>query len=441
MIDRAAAFRRDYERGMDLLAAGKDDEAMSIMFRAAKAAPEGWLAVACQLIKDGRQDLALQRLREVLTLSNNAKVRAAALNNIGMILANGGRNDSAHEAFTESAALWPDCPDTHSNMGLIAQWRADYAGALKHLDTALALDPWHEQASFCRAMVLLLSGDYARGWDAYECRWRSRHNNLAKIATPVLEWDGRETDSLLIYGEQGQGDFLLSLRFAKQCQTRCRNQYWVTQRGMAPLAAMMPNIQVIQVGDTLPEFTAHLPCMSLPRVLGVQYDDLRGSSYLPRPTPVDYGPGYHVGICWRGSHAQGNDVFRSTHLSEWGPALEVPGVTYHSLAVEFADEALLYPQIVREAPPRDWLETAQRVAGMDLVITVDTGVAHLAGAMGIPCWVAMHCRPYFVYPPSAGDCTPWYKSLRLFRQARELQWGQVFECIAKSLHEKIQSHL
>jgi hypothetical protein len=177
-----------------------------------------------------------------------------------------------------------------------------------------------------------------------------------------------------------------------------------------------------------------LPAVSLPRVMKTRIDSIPTAPYIPRPAGFDYGDGFNVGICWRGSKAQGNDRFRSTRLEEWAPIFDVDGVNFHSLQVDFADEGLVYPRIKSYDKPQTWLETAARIAGLHLVVSVDTSIVHLAGAMGVPCWVAMHCRPYFVYPPSHGNATPWYESVRLYWQDRELNWKPVFERIATDLN-------
>jgi hypothetical protein len=143
-----------------------------------------------------------------------------------------------------------------------------------------------------------------------------------------------------------------------------------------------------------------------------------------------------VGLAWRGSKIQGNDRFRSTNLDQWRAVLAVPGVEFHSLQVDGADEALFYPQVIHTPPPSDWLETARRLCALDLVISVDTSLVHLAGALGVPCWCALHCRPYFVYPLCRPD-TPWYPSVRLFKQTREFDWPPVFSQIAQALDQLV----
>ncbi len=141
---------------------------------------------------------------------------------------------------------------------------------------------------------------------------------------------------------------------------------------------------------------------------------------------------------WRGAVTQLNDKFRSTNLDLWQKVLAVPGVTFHSLQVDNADEALTYPAIVQHEKPKDWLDTALRVCGMDLVVTVDTSMAHLCGALGVPCWVAMHARPYFVFPLHREDC-PWYPSLRLFKCTKDFDWLPVFQQIANELQARINT--
>ncbi len=127
-----------------------------------------------------------------------------------------------------------------------------------------------------------------------------------------------------------------------------------------------------------------------------------------------------------------NDHIRSTNLDQWREVLEIPGINFHSLQVDGADEALLYPQLKVHSMPPNWLETAARIAALDLVISVDTSIVHLAGAMQIPCWCALHSRPYFVFP-AVREHTPWYPSVRLFKQKKEFEWSPVFSAIAQEL--------
>lgn len=432
---RQEKFRRLYHEGLQLISDGKNEEAMRILYHAAKEAPEGWLALSTELIKDGQHKVAEERCKEVLALTKDARIRAAAFNNLGMIYSACGAVDAAIAVFNESAREFPGSPDAHSNLALVCQWRQDYAGGVRRADRALELDPWHEQAQFIRAMCRLLAGDYERGFEEYECRWRSKKNGLAKLNCNMPEWDGSNGKSVFVYGEQGHGDSILMLRYAREIRKRGLRQSWVCQKNMAPLLRTIPEIDtVVEVGDPLPDFDCHLPAVSLPRVFKTTMKTIPPAPYLQKPeNAMRHGRGFHVGIVWRGSAAQSNDSIRSSCLSDWRAVLGVEGVTFHSLQVDNADEALLYPKIKTAAQPKDWLDTLHRVAGLDLIIAVDTAVVHLAGAMGIPCWCALHSRPYFVYPPGCGDKTPWYNSVRLFRSEKEHDWNNVFAKIANEL--------
>jgi hypothetical protein len=260
---------------------------------------------------------------------------------------------------------------------------------------------------------------------------------LQKINANKPEWDGTNGKFVFIYGEQGHGDSILMLRYARAIRDRGLRQAWVCQHSMGPLLRTMPEIdQVIEVGDPLPDFDCHLPSVSLPRIFKTTLETIPPAPYITRPTDaVDYGPGFHVGICWRGNQTQTNDALRSTNLELWREVLAVEGVTFHSLQVDNAEEVLLYPSIRTYDKPKDWQETVRRMADLDLVISVDTGVVHLAGALGLPTWCALHFRPYFVYPPKCGDKTPWYDSVRLFRTESNNDWKPVFKLIADELNK------
>jgi ADP-heptose:LPS heptosyltransferase len=281
---------------------------------------------------------------------------------------------------------------------------------------------------------LLLDMKYEEGFRAYECRWRSKANGLSKLNTNFPEWNGTNGKRLLIYGEQGHGDSILMLRYAKMIKLLGVHQTWAVQKNMGELLKTMPEIDaVLEVGESLPDFDCHIPAVSLPLIFKTTADTIPPSPYIFPKQAKDFGDGFHVGICWRGSSAQTNDRFRSTNLAEWFEVLAVPGVTFHSLQVDNAVESLVYPVINNPALPKDWNETASMIAGLDLVVSVDTSIIHMAGALGVTCWCALHHRPYFVFPPKLQTTTPWYDSVRLFRASKPDDWGQVFSKIASEL--------
>lgn len=461
MTERSKQFAELYSRGMELILAGEDQKGMDLMWQAANIAPEGWLTLANMLIRDKQYALGEERCKEVLKLAKEARLRAAAYNSLGMIYAAIGQVDSASQTFWKSLDEYPTNPDAYSNLGLLAQWKKQFQEALRHTARALRIDPWHEQAQFISAMVKLLDGNYLEGFEEYECRWRSQVNagfvptcphkpqwenckcerdekkgGLQKLYCNKPEWDGANGKLVFVYGEQGHGDSILMLRYAREIRKLGLKQAWVCQKSMAPMLKLVPEVDIIvEVGDPLPDFDCHIPSVSLPRIFKTTMETIPPAPYIiPPEDHVDYGPGFHVGICWRGSATQSNDHLRSTNLSQWQPVLDVPGVTFHSLQVENSDEALLYPNIKTYEKPKDWFETVRRVMGLDLVISVDTSIVHLAGALGKRCWCALHDRPYFVYPPKCGDTTPWYASVLLYRAADQMGLSPALQRIASELH-------
>ncbi len=395
---------------------------------------------ASSLLRDGKEEEALSYFYDLLPHTNNSVLRCGILNGIGQVMAGRGHLDEALEAFKEAHSVWPESPDAMANLGLVHKWRGNLDQAERWVTRALKKHPWHNAAQFTQALIALLSGDYKRGFNLYECRFRARNGGLKKLETAWPEWDKTNGENVYVYGEQGSGDIFLMLRYAKMIRALRIRQSWVVHKAMVPLVKTIPEIDlVVGEGDALPDFDCHIPAASLPRLFETTLETIPSAPYIPKPEIcIGTGEGFHVGIVWRGNKGQGNDRFRSTNLEAWKPVLETKGVHFHSLQVDGADEALLYPQIQMHNKPADWMETARRVAGMDLVISVDTSMVHLCGAMGVPCWCALHCRPYFVYPIVREDC-PWYPSVKLFKQRKEFQWQPVFQQIANELKTRFNS--
>jgi tetratricopeptide (TPR) repeat protein len=356
----------------------------------------------------------------------------------------------------------PQSADALTNFGQVHKWRGDLDRAESYCSRALAINPWHSEAQFLQALNALDRGDYGRGFPLYECRWRSRTNGYRKLECFFPEWSGpgatfqgEPLKRLFVYCEQGAGDIFLMLRYAPLIRAAGMWQSWAVKRGMAGLAGELVD-HVTENAEPPVEFDCHVASASLPAIFGTTLQTVPRDPYLKAPAAVDYGPGFHVGIAWRGNKGQYNDAIRSTALSDWRPVMELAGdhpspwpsplggerehgshrVTFHALQVDGAEEALLYPEIEMHEPPKDWSETAARLAGLDLLITVDTGIAHLAGAMGLPVWCALHCRPYFVFP-LACEGSPWYPTMRLFKQQRAFEWQPVFSRIADELRKTL----
>ena len=402
----------------------------------ASQTPDAAIAKECEavskLIGDGKEDEALTAFADILTRTSNFSIRAGIYNGVGQVYCNRGQMAEAEEMFRAAHKLAPQSADAMANIGLLYKWNGNLDVAERWIRRALGINPWHGAAQFTLALIHLLRGDYATGFNLYECRWRYTAGGLKKLETNQREWDGTNGSCVYVYGEQGAGDMMLMTRYARLIRNLGLKQAWVFTDPMVPLMRTIPEIDLaVGAGEKLPEFDCHIPMASLPRLFETEINSVP-PPIIPMPDPFDFGPGFHVGICWRGNKTQLNDKIRSTNLDLWKPVLDVPGITFHSMQVDGADEALFYPCVKIHNKPKDWLETARRVAGLDLMISVDTAMVHLAGSIGVPCWCALHCRPYFVFPLVTDQC-PWYPSVRLFKQKKEFDWTPVFENIASEL--------
>lgn len=410
-------------------AAGDIDKLKTV----AKQFPAKWCELSQKLAVDDGGPAALAHLNIALGLTTNKIVRAGILNDIGRVHANLGYTSASLGYFHKALENNRTHPGIMANLGLAYRWNSDLKSARKWLDASLKQNPWEPSAALESAFVTMLGGDYLKGFDLYECRFRTPGGTLKRMICDKPEWNLTNGKRLLVYGEQGAGDILLMLRYAKPIRAAGVHQTWVVNESMLPLLQTIPEIDcVLKSGVDVPDFDCHIPAASLPRLFKTTIDTIPSPLVFPFSKPKQPNQSLDVGIVWRGNKTQANDHIRSTSLKEWLPVLNLDGINFHSLQVDGADEALLYPQIKTYEPPTDWLDTARRIQNLDLVIGVDTSIVHLAGCLGVPCWCALHCRPYFVFPLTRQDC-PWYPSVRLFKQQNAFEWGPVFESIAKDL--------
>ena len=434
------AWMAEWETANKLFDEGKQDEAETRLANCCRLSPETWAGIGMECLKDDDYQSAMRRFREALHFAKNPRTRAICLNNIGTVLANYGRRAESWDWFHASISEFPSYPDPYANVGLCYKWNGETDKALQWIDKALELNPHHQQAAFTRAITLLLGGRMKEGWEAYESRWHMRGHGMRKIEVPWPEWDGTNGKKILIYGEQGVGDNLQMLRYAKAMQDRGLEVQALVRK---PIKAVFEQsgalTKVSEITEPFSNFDAHISAFSLPRVMGTTLDNIPyPNGYIPKPPLSDvmeYGSGLNVGIFWSGAIEYKQNIFRSTHLHQWRNVLSVPGITWHSLQVgNGEEEAMLFPQVQRYPCPEDYLETARRIAGLDLVITVDTGLAHLVGAMGVPVWIMIPHGGDFRWLLERED-SPWYSSARLFRSKADFEWAPVFDRIRNALLE------
>ncbi len=404
---------------------------------------------------------------------------ARAHNNLGSVLHMQGRLEAALAAYRRALDLDPGLPQANQNYasivrdtGALARAAEDYrrhteahpndamafndlgntlrelgrhGEALAAYARALAIDPDLAHAHFSRSFVHLLLGDYTAGWKDYEWRWRIPEFNAParRFAQPI--WDGGRLPggTILLHAEQGLGDTLQFIRYAPLVAQRCAQVFLECQPDLKDLMRRVTGVhRVVGQGEALPAFDAHAPLMSLPGIFGTTLDNVPWSGpyvhaeaqrVAQRPLEA---AGFKVGLVWAGRPQQWDDRKRSIALDMLAP-LALLGATFFSLQKgDAAAQAAAPPAGMRlvdlSARLRDFSDTAALASQLDLLVTIDTSVAHLGGAMSLPTWVLTAHAPDWRYHLGRGD-NPWYPSMRLFRQERDGDWTGAIAAVAAAL--------
>ena len=362
-------------------------------------------------------------------------------NNLGLALAAADRETDAVAAYRAALSLKPDHAVAWNNLGLALQAQNDVHAAIDAFRHALALEPGFAHARWNLALALLLDGQFPEGWSEYDARLALPELGRDRHRFPGPRWDGAAPagKTLLVYPEQGLGDALQFARYATllaaagaRCVIRC-------PEALAPLFATIPGVaEVSRDGEALPQYEAHVPLLSLPRVLGITAETIPATvPYIAvsdvkraaaRATLARAGRAPRIGLCWAGNAAHGNDRNRSLPLAALAPLFAAPATAWFSLQQgEAAAQIAATPAADHVVPlPADsaLVDTAALIAELDLIITVDTSIAHLAGALARPTWVLLPFAPDWRWQLGRED-NPWYPTLGLFRQPSPRDWQSV----------------
>lgn len=393
-----------------------------------------------------RHEEAIASCRKALTIKADL---AEAHYNIGNALYALDRHGEAIASYRSALAIKPEDVEAHNNLGLALSDLNRQAEAIAHLDRALALRPEFADAHWNRGLALLATGDYENGWDEYEWRWRT------KVTAPMQNfprplWRG-DTDlrdkTVLLHADQGLGDTIQFARYAPLVAARGAR---VVLQVLSPLKELMSGLEgveaIVSRGDPLPEFDCHCPLSNLPRVFGTRLED------LPGPTPYLRASASRVekwetllagrcrpriGLTWSGNRNNRKLRHRSIALERLLPLLSVGGACFVSLQKDRSDDdaAMLLglPEIVHLGDRLDdFADTAAAVSALDLVISIDTAIAHLAGALEKPVWILLPFTQDWRWLLDRED-SPWYPSARLFRQRRVGDWDSVIERVRTEL--------
>ena len=363
-----------------------------------------------------------------------------------------GRFDEALTAGRCAAQLAPDDVHCYHNLGVLHYHRLELDEAIAAGERALTIDANFAGAHFGIAEASLLRGDFERGWEEYE--WRMKLANAPPLLpqTEKPQWDGSPLANglLLLIADQGYGDVIQFARYIPWAAARCPNIAIACSSEMqAVVRQQAGGAMLFDHWERAPEFAAHCPLSGLPRLAKtcgdtipaaipyVQADPERAAHWADRLDAL-LPPGYRrIGVVWAGRPTHHNDRNRSTALSTFGPLTEIPDVALVSLQKGAAQAQIggywARAPLVNLGPElRDFADTMAVLDCLERVVVVDTSVGHLAGAMGKPAWVILPYAPDWRWLLDRTD-SPWYPSLRLFRQGPEREWDPVIANVAREL--------
>jgi len=496
-IDFAASIQ--FNQGTDLLRRGQFLDAESCLREAIRFRPDHADALnnlGTAVWRQGRLSEAEDTYRRAHRLNPND---FAILNNLGNALWDQRRLDEASRCYRRALQLQPDSPETQMNLGVLLsdqghyeeaiacineslRLRPDSHEALDNLgstlarqgkwdeaislyDQALRLKPDYPEAHRNRSFAWLAHGDFERGWPEYEWRLKCRKNKGFVFNRP--RWNGADLagKTLLLHAEQGLGDSLQFIRFAPLVKQRGGRRILVySPPPLVRLIARCPGVDgVVSIGSPLPDFDVHASLMSLPALLGTTLATLpKTVPYLSadRETIEEWrpiveksftvcpAPRLRIGIAWQGNPLNRVDRWRSYPLAQLALLADLPGVRLLSLqsgdgtdqlrglAGRFSVAELNRgPQSLDD--DRDFLDTAAVMRQLDLVVTPETAVAHLAGSLGVQVWIALSHVSDWRWQLDR-DESPWYPTMRLFRQSTPGVWEDVFSRMANTLKQKLE---
>jgi tetratricopeptide (TPR) repeat protein len=377
---------------------------------------------------------------------------AGAYNNLGAIFKRQDKLREAIECYERALEFRPDFAEALNNLGNAFQLQSRNAEAMVCYEQTLRIDPDHAQAHYNRSRMLLAGGDFSAGWREYE--WRLKCSDLEKQAFAEPRWQGEPLDgrTLLVHAEQGLGDVLQFIRYVPLIAHSGGKILVEVPKALVPLLEQSAIPGLVARGVPRQAFDVQVPLMSLPLVCGTTLETIpsRVPYLAAHPQRVEYWhrtlggqQSFKVGIAWQGSPTYPGDRFRSIPLAQFAP-LARQGVELISLQKGPGSQQLtegVVPFQVRELNNLDeehgsFMDTAAVMKNLDLVVTSDTAIAHLAGALGIPVWVALPFAPDWRWLYQRED-SPWYPTMRLFRQTRPDDWPRVFHRMAESLAAKV----
>jgi hypothetical protein len=385
----------------------------------------------------GRHEEAAAAFRHMVAID---PADARAYSNLGRAYMRLGRWEQALDGFVRAAALQPSEVRYHRNVGAAMVNLGRRAEALARFDEIVRLDPQNADAHVGRAFVLLVAGDFERGWREYEWRWQLAPFKDARFGRP--RWDGSPLAgrSILVSCEQGFGDAIQFIRMIPMLKAQGAVVVVSCQPELISLFSRSPAIDhVVDNRQPPPATHVYAPLLSLPALFRIDLGNIPADVpylFTSGPRVVHWKQklvaltGLKVGIVWKGNPEHHGDLDRSVPADWFANPAAIPGVNLVSL--QKGEPPPPFPVTDLADQLTDFAETAAIMKNLDLVIAVDTSVAHLAGALGIPVWLLVPFAPDWRWLLDRED-SPWYPTMWLVRQPRLRDWQPVFERVTAAL--------
>jgi Flp pilus assembly protein TadD len=461
------------ELGVAVWRQGRPAEAEAIYLRARQIDPNDFRILTnmgLALQEQGRFDEAAELYRRALQIRPDTY---EAVMNLGVVISNQGYFDEATEWLQAAQQLRPDSADALQNVGMNLGRQGRWQEAIHYYEQALRQRPEFPEGHRNLAYALLGCGDYERGWPEHEWRLKCKPHSGHRINRTFWNGDHFHARTILLHAEQGFGDTLQFIRYTSMVKGRGGQVLVLCPSSLLRLVARCEGVDLAFDGSSyVPDCHLHAPMLSLPAIFGttlatvpahvpylaadallvehwrtklaraVGIDEERaqtlGESTLDQPARP-----FLIGIAWQGNPAQFSDQWRSFPLAQFAPLARLPGVRLVSLQVEHGLDQL--PALAGRFPVtdltgprrRDFMDSAAVMSHLDLVITPDTAVAHLAGGLGVRTWVGLCSVGDWRYPHGC-DETPWYPTMRVFRQPRFGDWDSVFQRMTDALQHELQ---
>lgn len=409
-------------------------------------APEALLRLGSAYQSQKKTKEAITALKQALILKPDF---LPALNHLGNLLLHVDKVDAAISSFKRVLQIEPDHYEALNNIGNAYFAKRDPDVGVEFFNRAVELHESEAMAHWNRSLLDLLRGDYKRGWEGFEWRLKSKDRPLRNPDKP--EWDGSDPagKTILVYLEQGFGDCMQCVRYAPMLAARGAKVLLEYRDSLKRLFECLESssIKLVHERDRTLDYDCQVAVMSLPHLFGTTLESVPNEVPYLRPPktpnprlilPASARP--RVGFVWKGNPCQGGDRVRSGKLKYLLPLLNIPEIEFVCLQQMLTDEersllkqlehVLSFPE-----PFADFGDTATVMEQLDLVIAVDTGVAHLAGSLGKPLWVALSQNSSWQWLLDRED-SPWYPTARLFRQETLHDWPGVYAQIARALKER-----